>query len=69
MLLIDGKRLFAQDMLAVFQAKLTVLVVHGVGRGNIDRLHLRVSGKSFIRAIVTRNRILQRKSLRAVQMP
>jgi len=65
----DGKGLFAQNMLALLQAELAVFVMQGVGGGDIDGLHLRVSGKGFVGVIAAGDAVLLRKRLCAFQMP
>ena len=57
----DGKGLFAQNMLALLQAELAVFVMQGVGGGDIDGLHLRVSGKGFVGVIAAGDAVLLRK--------
>ena len=66
---IDGKGLFAQNVLALLQAELAVFVMQGVGGGNVDGLHLRVGGKGFVGVIAAGNAVLLRKRLCAFQMP
>jgi len=66
---VDGKGLFAQNVLALLQAELAVFVVQGVGGGDIDDLHLRVGGKGFIGVIAARDAVLLCKGLCTFQMP
>ena len=69
LLRVDGKGLFAQNVLAMPQAELAVFVVQGVGSGNIDSRHLRVGGKGFVGVIAAGNAVLLCKRLCAFQMP
>ena len=47
----QGKRLLAQNVLAVLQAQAAVVGVQGVGRGNVYGFHLRVLHQLFVGVI------------------
>ena len=66
---VDGKGLFAQNVLALLQTEFAVFVMQGVGSGNIDGLHLRVGGKGFVGVVAARDAVLLCKCLCAFQMP
>ena len=65
----EGKRLFAQHVLSVFQAEPDVRVVPAVGGRHIDRLHRRVGGQRLIGAVGPRDTVPAGKSRRALGPP
>lgn len=48
---VGGKGLLAQDMLAGFETEHRVLVMVGMGRGNVDDIYVLVFDELFIRSV------------------
>ena len=55
-------------MLAVIQTQLHMLIMVGVGRGDVNKLHLRIAYHLFITAVGFRKSKFPRKRLRPAQI-
>ena len=64
--LVERKRLLAQHRLARFQEHQRVLLVAGLGRGHIYRVHVRIGGQFLVAAICRRSPVFGGEVLRPV---